>query len=83
MSMKLCAPHERPQLLTIVVGGGAELLFKLAHCWNRVLEGILPRLECPRIRRLIRHGHCVLCKVQRWACSDVNVRGSRCSTSAA
>jgi hypothetical protein len=49
--------HERPQLLSIVVGIGAELLFKLANRRDRVLESVFPRLESPWVRRVSRHGH--------------------------
>jgi hypothetical protein len=51
-------PHERPQLLAILVGIVAELLFELADYGNRVLECIFPALEGSRIRRLCRHCDC-------------------------
>jgi hypothetical protein len=48
-------PHKRPQLLSILVGIVAQLLFELPNYRNGVLERILPALEGPRIRGLSRH----------------------------
>lgn len=51
-------PHERPQLLAILVGIVAELLLELADYGDWVLECILPALEGSRIGRLCRHCGC-------------------------
>ena len=50
-------PHERAQLLAILVGIGAQLLLQLAHDGNWVLEGIFPALESARIWRFGRHNY--------------------------
>ena len=50
-------PHERAQLLAVLIGIGAQLLLQLAHDGHWILEGILPRLEGARIRRFSRHNY--------------------------
>jgi hypothetical protein len=51
-------PYERPQLLSVLVGIVAELLFELSDHGYWVLERVFPRLKVSRVWRLSRHRDC-------------------------
>jgi hypothetical protein len=53
-------PHKRPQLLSIIVGIVAKLLFELADNRDWVLERIFPACKGPGVGRVGRHSRCEL-----------------------